>query len=179
MADRPALPLAQVVAEFEISRSTLRRRIDAGHFPGAFKDAAGRWLVPVDDLLATGVAGRKTWLATSGRERAHEGGHEVAQTGSDLGQVNDLLVAAERAQMERELAHERAQVDKLTALLEAERAHNESLKTAMRMLESAPDTGTGAAQQMDGPERPEQSPAERSSSRPARRPWLARVLGRS
>jgi len=178
VAERPALPLARVVAEFEISRSTLRRRIEAGHFPGAFKDTAGRWLVPVDDLVATGVAGRKTWLAMGGHERAHEGGHDLAQPGSHPGQANESLVATERAQMERDLAHERAQVDKLSALLDAERAHNESLRTAMRMLERAPDTRTSGGQDADMPVIGERQTAERVVSAPARRQWLARFLNR-
>ncbi|MEU0297871.1 hypothetical protein ABZ252_00010 [Streptomyces sp. NPDC006175] len=38
-----------------VSRTTIRRRREAGDRPGAVQDAARSWLIPVDDLLAAGL----------------------------------------------------------------------------------------------------------------------------
>jgi hypothetical protein len=53
--DRPLLTLREAAAASGNSYSTLRRRREAGAFPGATKDAARGWVVPVEDLLAAGI----------------------------------------------------------------------------------------------------------------------------
>ena len=150
---RPLLLLSQLLDQFDVSRATARRGIESGRFPGAHKDAQGRWLVPVDDVIAAGIKPRKTWL----NEHAHQGGHlahnehaQGAQNGSDPLQIK---VASELAHAPNELAHEHAhelaQRDARIAQLEAERdaekqlreaaeRNAEDLRTAMRMLEAAP-----------------------------------------
>src|SRR5699024_7054207 len=43
MSKRPDFTIAQVVKQFAVSQSTLRRGITSGRFPNATKDHAGRW----------------------------------------------------------------------------------------------------------------------------------------
>ncbi|MEU9489411.1 helix-turn-helix domain-containing protein, partial [Streptomyces decoyicus] len=38
-----------------VSRSTIRRRRDAGRFPNAVQDGVLGWLIPEDDLRAAGL----------------------------------------------------------------------------------------------------------------------------
>lgn len=131
---RPKFTIAQITEQFTVSRSTVRRGLNDGRFPNAEKDYHGRWLIPVDDVLHAGFKPRKTWLNESGSQGAHDPS-QLAQNHLD---GNDSAVLTDQAHIEKELAHERAQVDKLKALLEAERAHVESLRMALRMIEAAP-----------------------------------------
>jgi hypothetical protein len=39
----------------QVSHRTVRRKLDAGSFPEASRDQAGRWLIPLADLLAAGL----------------------------------------------------------------------------------------------------------------------------
>lgn len=63
-----------------------------------------------------------------------------------------------QAHLEKELAHERAQVEKLKALLDAERNHIESLRIALRMLEPKRITSPEAADTPQQPSTEEASP---------------------
>jgi len=56
---RPQLTIAQVVEQFDLSRATVRRGIESSRFPNAAKDANGRWMVPIDGLVAAKIPGRK------------------------------------------------------------------------------------------------------------------------
>lgn len=138
MSERPKLTLAQIVEQFEISRATLRRGIESGRFPHAKKDPQGRWVVPVDDLIAAQVKGRKTWL----NEGAHEGGHpahdEHAQGAHIPSDPSVSAVASELAQLKNELAHERAQKEAAQQLADERGKHIETLNTALKMIEAAP-----------------------------------------
>ena len=134
MSKRPDFTIAQVVKQFEVSQSTLRRGITSGRFPNATKDHAGRWVIPVDDVLNAGYKPRKTWL--------NEGGHDHGQGSQNPVDANKQAVVTDHGRLENELAHERAQVDKLKALLEAERAHVESLRMALRMIEPSKSNAT-------------------------------------
>lgn len=141
MSKRPKFTIAQVVDQFEVSRSTLRRGITSERFPNAIKDHHGRWIIPVDDVLNAGYKPRKTWLNEGSHDHGHEpgsqGGHDHGHGSQTLPDANRQAVFTDHGQLENELAHERAQVDKLKALLEAERAHVESLRMALRMIEPA------------------------------------------
>lgn len=142
MSERPKLTLAQIVEQFEVSRATLRRGIESGRFPHAEKDTQGRWVVPVDDLIAAQVKGRKTWLNEGTHERAHEGSHpahdEHAQGAHIPPDPTVSEVASELAHLKNELAHERAHREAAERIAEERQKHIETLNTALRMLESAP-----------------------------------------
>lgn len=137
MTSRPLLTIAQVVEQFDVSRATVRRGIENGRFPGATKDAQGRWAVPVEALVAGGIKPRKTWL--------NEGAHELAQGARKVAEPLQTLVAAERAHSESERAQSASRIAQLEAELSAEKQlraaaerNADDLRSAMRMLEAAP-----------------------------------------
>ena len=154
MSKRPKFTIAQITEQFDVSRSTVRRGINNGRFPNATKDHHGRWLIPVDDVLNTGYKPRKTWLNQGSHDHGHEprsqGGHDHGQGSQTSVDANKQAVVSDHGQLENELAHERAQVDKLKALLDAERAHVESLRMALRMIE--PGTTTTPSEAAATPE---------------------------
>jgi len=149
MSKRPEFTIAQITEQFDVSRSTVRRGINNERFPNATKDHHGRWTIPVDDVLNAGYKPRKTWLNEDSHDHGHEpgsqGGHDHGQGGQNPVDANKQAVVTDHGQLENELAHERAQVDKLKALLEAERAHVESLRMALRMIEPSRPTASPEA----------------------------------
>src|SRR5690625_4927868 len=96
---RPDFTIAQVVKQFEVSQSTLRRGITSGRFPNATKDHAGRWVIPVDDVLDAGYKPRKTWLNEGSHDHRHEpgsqGGHDHGQGSQNLSDANKQAVATD------------------------------------------------------------------------------------
>lgn len=143
MSKRPEFTIAQITEQFDVSRSTVRRGLTNGRFPNAIKNHHGRWTIPVDDVLQAGFTPRKTWLNDPAHEPGSQGGHDHGQHGQTTADANEQAGFMNQVHLENELAHERAQVDKLKALLEAERAHVESLRMALRMIEpgiSSPPT---------------------------------------
>lgn len=143
MTSRPLLTIVQVVEQFDVSRATVRRGIENGRFPGAAKDSQGRWMVPVEALIASGIKPRKTWLTEGTHERAH-GSQEVANPLQNL-------VAAERAHSANEHAHNASRITQLEAELSAEKLlraaaerNAEDLRTALRMIEARPSPAPAA-----------------------------------
>jgi hypothetical protein len=56
--ERPRLTLSEAARAAGVSKSTLRRRLTEGAFPGARRDPDpdGPWRVPIQDLLAAGLS---------------------------------------------------------------------------------------------------------------------------
>lgn len=163
---RPRLLIAEVVDRFEVSRSTLRRGLLQGRFPNATKDTAGRWVIPVDDLFQASIKSRKTWLNESAHQGGHEPGspptHEPAPDAHFGTFTNDQAGFTEQAQLRADLAQERAQAEKLQALLDSEREHTASLKMALRLLQAGPtNRTTPAASPQPAPTAPKPAPAHR------------------
>lgn len=146
MSKRPEFTIAQITEQFEISRSTVRRGLGDGRFPHAKKDYHGRWLIPIDDVLQAGFPPRKTWLTDPAHEPGSKGSHDPGQPAQNSVNANGSAGFTDQVHLEKELAHERAQVDKLKALLEAERNHVESLRMALRMIEPGKDTAQTTSQ---------------------------------
>lgn len=101
MTTRPQWTLTEAATHVDASRSTLRRRLDAGAFPNATRDPKGIWRIGIEDLLAAGFTLSKTWLT----DTAHTNTEPV----SNPVHPNENLLSTERAQLEKDLAHERAQ----------------------------------------------------------------------
>jgi len=158
VSSRPILTIAQIVEQFDVSRATVRRGIDSGRFTGASKDSAGRWIVPVEALIAEGVKPRKTWL--------NESAHELAQGAHPVSDPIQTIVATELDQgHSHELAHNASRIAQLEAELSAEKQlraaaerNAEDLRTAMRMLDAGPT----------------QTPDTAPASGPRRRRWWQR-----
>lgn len=183
MSKRPKFTIAQITEQFDLSRSTVRRGINNGRFPNATKDHHGRWIVPVDDVLNAGYKPRKTWLNEGSHDHGHEpgsqSGHDHGQGSQTLSDDNKQAVATDHGQLENELAHERAQVDKLKALLEAERAHVESLRMALRMIEPSKSDEPKEAptpEVSQSQESPEQDDVRSRASRTLKTPRMFRRL---
>ncbi|WP_191878665.1 helix-turn-helix domain-containing protein, partial [Streptomyces filipinensis] len=51
---RPMLTQREAAAACGVSRSTIRRRREAGDLPGCAEDPRRGWMIPVDALLAAG-----------------------------------------------------------------------------------------------------------------------------
>ena len=99
MSSRPMLTRREAATACAVSRTTIRRRREAGELPGAVRDEQRGWLIPVEDLLAAGF-----------RLNAPANPAEPATTPAASGDVRGEQpsdVAGLRAELERE-RHERA-----------------------------------------------------------------------
>jgi len=147
MTSRPLLTIAQVVDQFDLSRATVRRGIESGRFGGSHKDQQGRWLVPVESLVAVGIKPRKTWLEGPTNRVATELAHERIHEHTRGQKPTENGLATELAHRETELAHSTSRIAQLEAQLESEKRlreaaerNSEDLRTALRMLEAGTDT---------------------------------------
>ncbi|MFD3641520.1 helix-turn-helix transcriptional regulator [Streptomyces griseus] len=166
---RPMLTQREAATACGVSRTTIRRRREAGDLPGAVQDGARGWLMAVEDLLAAGFrlnapAGPDVPTADSaagngghGQEHGHGQGEDVAVVRAELGRVRQehaLAVAAERHG--RELAE--AEAAHLRAQLGARAEHIADLQQALRAL-------TPASVRTELP--PSSVPGQAGSGRPA------------
>lgn len=165
----------EAAAACGVSRSTIRRRREAGDLPGAVSDETRGWLIPVDDLLAAGFrlnapAGPDATAAPP----AATGGHHQRQQPS-LDDVAALRAELERVRHEQALAvaeaeHGRrlaeAEARHLRAELAARVEHIADLQQTVRALMPAPqrtELGLGVPEQAQerqaGPEAQESEAA--------------------
>ncbi|MFD3820293.1 helix-turn-helix transcriptional regulator [Streptomyces rubiginosohelvolus] len=161
---RPMLNQREAAAACGVSRTTIRRRREAGDLPGAVQDPVRGWLIPVPDLLAAGFrlnapAGPAAPAADSS---ASGGGHHRLEDRDDQGDVAGLRAELERMRHEHALAvaeaehgrrlaeaeagHLREQLGVRAEQLAAQAAHIADLQQTVRAL-------------MPAPERPELGPA--------------------
>ena len=133
---RPKWTLSEAAERTGMSRSTLRRRLDQGKFPGAYRDQAKQWRIPLTDLLAAGITpvqGVFTDIAQPENELAH-----------DIAQVTQAPLEIRVMELENALSIERAH---RAAAEQVAIAHEQRAKTAemaLRMLESGrPTTPAG------------------------------------
>lgn len=115
---RPMLTQREAADACGVSRTTIRRRREAGELPGSVLDDDRGWLIPVDDLLAAG-------FRLHAPAPPDQAGPEEATAGA--GQADGPGEAAElRAELER-LRHETqlllTQEQHARALAEAEARH--------------------------------------------------------
>lgn len=125
---RPKWTIREAMERTGASRSTLRRRLDQGKFPGAYRDQAKQWRIPLTDLLAAGftpVQGVSTDIAHPENELAH-----------DLAHVNQANLENRIKTLEISLATEHAHrvASEQVALAHEKRA--ETAERALLMLES-------------------------------------------
>ncbi len=129
---RPKWTLSEAAEHTGMSRSTLRRRLDQGKFPGAYRDQAKQWRIPLTDLLAAGITpvqGVFTDIAQPENELAH-----------DIAQVTQAPLEIRVIELENALSIERAH---RAAAEQVAIAHEQRAKTAemaLRMLEPSRPT---------------------------------------
>ena len=146
MTNRPAWTLTEAVQRTGASRSTLRRYLDAGKFPNAYKDTSKAWRFPLEDLLAAGLS-----VSKPPSERAQSLPTEQPNE-SALEQVSKL---------EQALREERARADNAERLASSYLDNVNDLRRALLMLEagrSKPEQTTEQAQSTSS-EQPKTSPA--------------------
>lgn len=169
---QPALTLSEAATRARVSRSTVRRRLDAGDLPNAYRadgpegPGTGPWQIPVPDLLAAGIdvarPDRQTVAEQGGQagDTDREQGHDTARRLAEL--ERDLAVEAERRRAAEQLATERSE-------------RIDDLRRSLRVLEARVGSPGGPETAPDAPGSPEH-PGE--PERPARgRSWLRRLRG--
>ncbi|MFD8549779.1 helix-turn-helix transcriptional regulator [Streptomyces sp. NPDC059649] len=145
---RPMLTQREAATACGVSRSTIRRRREAGELPGAVQDPERGWLIPIEALLAAGLRPNAPAPAADAEAPETAGpslagapalvGEEAAELRAELVRLKHehaLQLAEERH------ARELAQAEKMHLERQlAERGeHIESLQQALRALAPAPE----------------------------------------
>lgn len=151
--NRPAWTLTEAVERTGASRSTIRRYREAGKFPNAYKDTAGAWRFPLEDLLAVGLS-----PSEPARERAQSKASEQGQ--STPTEQSSSASAEQVSKLEQALRNERTRADNAERLAASYLANVEDLRRALRMLEA----GTGK------PEQPTEQAQSTSNEQPVTAP---------
>jgi hypothetical protein len=100
MTGNPVFTLSQAATACAASRGMLRRALDAGRFPNAYKAGDGVWRIPVDDLGSAGFDPRR-WEAVE-LERREELRLEVDRLRAANELLRELLTATETVARERQ-----------------------------------------------------------------------------
>lgn len=142
---RPAWTLTEAVQRTGASRSTLRRYLDAGKFPNAYKDTSKAWRFPLEDLLAAGLS-----VSAPPPERASASSGRALSTSTEHSQSTateqaNTASAEQVSKLEQALREERIRADNAERLAASYLDNVQDLRRALRMIEA----GTG---------KPEQSP---------------------
>ncbi|MFI6771162.1 helix-turn-helix transcriptional regulator [Streptomyces sp. NPDC050355] len=179
---RPLLSQREAADACGVSRTTIRRRREAGQFPGAVLDPQQGWMVPVEDLLAAGF--RLNAPAPADPASADGEGPAASPAGDDLGVV-ELRAEIERLRYEHALELAKAESEKKLAEQEAghlkqqlaERGERiDDLKRALAALTPAPERAAipppAAPARAGVPVVPDQASAPDSVQEPPpRRKW--------
>lgn len=180
---RPNYTLTDAATLVGVSRSTIRRRREQGKFPDAFKTHDGEWMIPLTNLLATG-------LKPLSSERVHEqeqdeqGGSAtasvtltpLAQAAQHQAQV-ELAHVQERLRLaESSLAVEQARSEGLAQTLAATQARANDLSLALRMIEQAkpptpPASEAGPIAMGSSEPTPPAAPQASAPDQPAKKRW--------
>ncbi|MGX1226881.1 helix-turn-helix domain-containing protein [Streptomyces ambofaciens] len=144
---RPLLTQREAATACGVSRTTIRRRREAGELPGAVLDDDRGWLIPVEDLLAAG------FRLNAPAPPEEKGVGDPASAGTQQDTAPEDSAAALRTELERlrhehalALAEERgarqlaeAEARHLQARLQERGDHIEDLQRALAALTPAPD----------------------------------------
>jgi predicted DNA-binding transcriptional regulator AlpA/DNA-binding transcriptional ArsR family regulator len=133
---RPAWTLTEAVQRTGASRSTLRRYLEAGKFPNAYKDTSKVWRFPLEDLLAAGLS-----VSEPPRERTLGASTERALSTSN--EQANTATAEQVSKLEQALREERTRADNAERLAASYLDNVHDLRRALLMLEA----GTGKPEQ--------------------------------
>ncbi|WP_371793781.1 hypothetical protein OG285_38485 [Streptomyces sp. NBC_01471] len=146
MSERPMLNQREAATACGVSRTTIRRRREAGDLPGAVQDPVRGWLVPVDDLLAAGfrlnapAPPENTTAAPAGENGDVDGGQAQGADAlrAELERVrHEHALAIAHAEYAKRLAE--ARVEHLRAQLAERGARIEDLQRAVAALGPPPE----------------------------------------
>jgi hypothetical protein len=149
---RPALTISEAASACGVNRRTIRRRLDAGAFPSAYRDEAvsqgpAPWRIPVEDLLGAGLRPHAPTPPTEAAEGVSPG---------------PVTAPGEVERLRAELAEERARRRVAEAVAEEREKALEDARLALRALTAGPPE--------PAPETPASPPPETISGR-VRRWW--------
>lgn len=147
MTTRPMLTQREAAAACGVSRTTIRRRREAGDLPNAVQDPARGWLIPVGDLLAAGFrlnAPAPAEDADTPRSTAEDQGGGLDQAAPSVGVEAELermrhehALALAQAEYARQLAQ--AEAEHLRKQLAAKGEHIQDLQRTLAALMPAPE----------------------------------------
>lgn len=131
-----ALTIQQAATACSVDPTTVKRRLNRGQFPTAYKDSGGRWMIPTADLLAAGLH----LQAPGATPQTNPPPPPQGAPAQPLGDVEGIREALAAAELRAAIAEQHAQG--LEAVL-AERAATvaaltEALRLAGMQLEAAP-----------------------------------------
>ncbi|MFI1452103.1 helix-turn-helix transcriptional regulator [Streptomyces virginiae] len=142
---RPMLTQREAAAACGVSRTTIRRRREAGELPHAVQDPERGWMVPVDDLLAAGFrlnapapADQAAPAPADPAAPSDDAGRDAAVLRAELARLNaEHALALAEARFGQKLAE--AEAEHLRRELAARGEHIADLQRAMGALTSAPE----------------------------------------
>jgi len=136
----PTMSMGEAVRMTGVSRSTMQRRLAAGDIPGAYRNDAGGWVVPVSGLIAVGLEPRTTPAETAGPDP-----DAVAALQAEIDRLNAVVEQMPRLRSEIETlrAVNHAQSEHLTDL---RKALETTLETIRALPAGPPPTATVEAQ---------------------------------
>jgi hypothetical protein len=144
--ERPALSLSAAAEACRVSRATIRRRLDDGAFPNAYRDEGpagpetGPWRVPITDLIAADLHPNAPGVPDTASAKAVSAPTDTPD--DEVVRLRAEVVAQRhRAELAEAIAAERAR-----AL--------EDLRTALRALPAAPAAPAPEPAAPTDPERP-------------------------
>ncbi|MEU3777996.1 helix-turn-helix domain-containing protein [Streptomyces sp. NPDC032472] len=190
---RPMLTQREAAAACGVSRTTIRRRREAGDLPGAYEDPKRGWVIPVDDLLAAGFrinapSPADPAAAPAGPGAAAAGdGQDAAALRAELERVRaEHALALAEAHFGQRLAE--AEAEHLRVQLAARAEHIADLQRAVAALTPAPQRpaidppaagpavpGQTHTEPTPATAAPTAAPAEEETSAPRRRWWGGRA----
>jgi hypothetical protein len=142
---RPLLTQREAATACGVSRSTIRRRREAGELPGCVQDGERGWLIPVEALLAAGfrlnAPSPPEDTVRAGSPGPAAGPVAAGAVGEDVAALRAELerVRREHAEARHQAALAAAEAGHLRAQLAAKEEHIEDLRTALRALAPAPE----------------------------------------
>lgn len=125
------LSLREAATAAGVSLSTIRRRHRVGTFQNARKDGEGRWLIPVNDLLAAGF--RLNTPDTPATEAVNDG-HEPPDSAYYRRQAE-----AAHAELRHQLKLEQMRAEHAERLADERLRMIDHYERALRILEAAPE----------------------------------------
>lgn len=150
-----ALTMSEAAEQCVVSRSTIRRRQEAGDFPNAYKDGEGAWRIPIRDLQLAGLKPGKPSLPDAVSEPpAQERARLVEVNAGELALLREQLVDTQKRNAFLEGQASMFQ-DVITANEKTVSALESALGEAQRAIEASPTPSTGGVSAVSAPvERP-------------------------
>ncbi|MEU7068467.1 hypothetical protein [Streptomyces sp. NPDC046161] len=177
---RPILTQREAAAACGVSRSTIRRRREAGDLAGCVEDPARGWMIPVDALLAAGFRLNAPSPAEDPAAEAPaapaDGGPDAAALRAELDRIRaEHALALAHAEYGQKLAEAEAEAEHLRAQLAERGERIADLQRAVAALTPAPEraalTPAPGGPTVPGQTQAEPAPASAAEADGPRRRW--------